>query len=204
MHYASDGDVVWGTGVNGKALGKRISARRLDIRGVRGPLTRNHLIKRGFDVPPRYGDPGLLLGTLWPRRMLECNQLRRSVSVFPNFNDFRAWTGDPLVVDPTSPLQHCLRIIASSDLVVGSSLHAIVVAESLGIPARLVESQAEPTFKYRDYLLGTGRSGALIAPSNKDAIRMGGMDIPQLDIATVLDTFPEELWKPLPHLDSHG
>ncbi|WKK72505.1 hypothetical protein Q0F99_06055 [Rathayibacter oskolensis] len=45
-------------------------------------------------------------------------------------------------------------------MVVGSSLHAIVIGEALGIPVGLIASSAEPPFKYQDYFEGTGRTAS--------------------------------------------
>lgn len=66
LHWAQDGDVIWGSGVNGNIPGGQHIARILDIRAVRGPRTRAFLAGRGFTVPEVYGDPALLLPTVLP------------------------------------------------------------------------------------------------------------------------------------------
>jgi pyruvyltransferase len=77
---------------------------------------------------------------------------------------------------------------------VGSSLHAIVVAESLGIPARVIASRAEHPFKYEDYYRGTGRRGVEAAQSMKEAVAMGGRDLPHFDADGLIAAFPVDLW----------
>src|SRR5690349_6033070 len=61
MRMARHGDVIWGTGVNGKSIGAQYSGLELDIRAVRGPLTREVLERNGHRVPVVFGDPGLLV-----------------------------------------------------------------------------------------------------------------------------------------------
>jgi pyruvyltransferase len=66
IHYAVDGDVIWGSGVNGHWLSAEYH-KQLDIRALRGPLSRRFLLKRGVvDVPEVYGDPALLLPIVRP------------------------------------------------------------------------------------------------------------------------------------------
>lgn len=195
LRMASDGDTVWGTGINGKSVGLPLPATRLDVRAVRGPRTRQYLVDQGFDAPEIYGDPGLLVGRLWQRsEFLEASS-RRDVLVVPNLNDLPLFDSeDPRLLDPTSSLKSCLIQIASSDLVIGSSLHAIVLAESFGIPARLIASVHEPEFKYRDYFEGSGRRDVEIAGDAEDALRMGGGAALTWDAEPLLNAFPYDLW----------
>ena len=193
MHQARDGAVVWGTGVNGKKMDlSEYTATRLDLRAVRGPLTRDFLLERGFQVPEVYGDPALLLPELHPE--LKQEDRTRDLTVVMNFND-RGVAAGPHVLNPRKPVWQCLRTIASSRLVVGSSLHGIVVAESLGIPARAVASATESEFKYADYYRGTGRSTYRIAPTVDEAVAMGGESPPEWDAAPLIEAFPADLWR---------
>jgi len=195
MKLAKTGDVVWGTGVNGKSIGDAHAYTSLDVRAVRGPLTREFLKNRGIDAPEVYGDPGLLVSRLWPE--VDVREDRRStrVTIVPNFHDYEQVAGDARVLNPRSPLSHCIRTIAGSDLVVGTSLHGIVLAESYGIPARLVRSLSEPDFKYRDYYLGTGREHVEVAASEAEAIEMGGERPPVFDADLLMTAFPVDLWR---------
>lgn len=210
MHFARDGDVIWGTGVNGRSLdltGKNAAETQdlsmkfaqLDVRAVRGPLTRQFLDERGIAAPAVYGDPGLLVGTLWSRDELVsaagiADVTHRSITVVPNFHDFAAQSHESGAVDPQGPIAKVLGAIAASDLVVGSSLHGVIVAESLGIPARLVVSGNEPLYKYRDYYAGTGREDFTPATSIEQACELGGEPLPNWDSRPLLDAFPYDLW----------
>jgi len=127
--------------------------------------------------------------------LVNLSQIKRyPMTVVPNFNDFPTYPSVPTVLDPRSPLDACLQRIAQSEFIAGSSLHAIVVAESLGIPARLISSPIEDSFKYEDYYLGTGRPNAETASSLEEAVSMGGERAPLFDTAPLLDAFPIDLW----------
>lgn len=195
LHLAADDDVVWGSGVNGKVPAERVPRRRLDVRAVRGPLTRDRLLRQGVRVPAVYGDPGLLVGLLWTREELRGDEPDHEVTVVPNLNDLRYYTGTPDLLRPTSPLGACLRRIAASRLVVGSALHGVVVAESLGIPARLVRSRVEHPLKYEDYYAATGRRPEP-AQDVAQALAWGGQAPPRWDPQPLLDAFPRDLWAP--------
>lgn len=196
MRMAQDGDVIWGPGINGKSIHLGLDASKLDIRAVRGPLTAKHLRGLGHRVPDIHGDPGLLVGKFWKRADLAHHSEPVDVLVVPNLNDLAPALDDTQhkVLDPRSPLNECLSAIAASNFVVGSSLHAIVVAESLGIPARLISSGTEPPFKYDDYYGGTGRMKYRAATDLAEAIAMGGERPPIWDERPLLEAFPFDLW----------
>lgn len=197
LHFCKTGDTVWGTGRNGKIADKRHKFKALDVRAVRGPVTRAFLQGRGVDAPPIYGDPGLLVGHLWERDQLAAGHRRSDYRVLPNFHDFHEVTGrlSPRTVDPRHDLWKVIGQIAASELIVGSSLHGIIVAESLGIPARLVQPATETLHKYEDYYRGTGREKFTPAPDKTTALKWGGEPLPDYDPQPLLDAFPYDRWK---------
>jgi pyruvyltransferase len=204
LHYADTGGVVWGTGVNGKVGEASHRFTTLDVRAVRGPLTREFLMNRGIATPEVYGDPALLLPYLMPELRALAEVKTRQVTVVPNLNDLHRYPADGRTLNPRSSLMHCLRTIAVSEMVVGSSLHGIIVAEALGIPARLVESGAEAPFKYLDYYLGTGRAGFEPAGSVAAAIASGGEPLPlAFRPSPLVSAFPADLWGQSTPVDAH-
>ena len=194
MHLLSDGDAVWGAGVNGKIPDDAMTVPRLDVRAVRGPRTRQVLDRRGIAAPEIYGDPALLLPGYRPDLVALSAQKKYDVTVVPNLNDLRTWRGGRSVLDPRSRLETCLRRIVRSRLVVGSSLHAIILADAFGVPARIVRSEREDPFKYLDYLEGTGRHDVVIADDVPTAIALGGHEELVWDPRQLLSAFPRDLW----------
>ncbi|MBF4572937.1 polysaccharide pyruvyl transferase family protein [Herbiconiux sp. VKM Ac-1786] len=194
LHFAEEGDTVWGIGANGKRLDDEMPFTTLDVRAVRGPLTRDYLSRLGIAAPEVYGDPGLLVGHLWDRAELAKGRKASDYIVLPNFHDYRSAKHSSHLVNPKAPLWDVIGRIAASSFVVGSSLHAMIIAESLGIPARLVVSGTEPIFKFDDYYRGTGRPGAEPAETVAEALRMGGQQAPDWSPDPLLESFPADLW----------
>lgn len=194
LHLARPGDVVWGSGINGKVLASMKPLTRLDIRAVRGPLTRGILVDWGLTVPEVFGDPALLLGTLWSRSAFVRSEYKSELLIVPNFNDVPDFKLSSNVLDPRSDLFQCLCRIASADMVIGTSLHGIVVAEALGVPARLIASPREHTLKYEDYYLGSGRRRLEVARNISHALDLGGETPPEWDPMPLLRAFPGDLW----------
>lgn len=200
LHLAPERSVVWGSGVNGKMLAAtKDIPDEVAFRAVRGPLTRRFLSAHGFDVPEVYGDPVLLLADVMPELLRVSRAPVRDVLFVPNFND----KGDVSAVageyelemlDSQDHVDSVLLQIASSRFVISTSLHAVIVAEALGIPARFVRSMHEHPFKYRDYLAGTGRAFEPIAETVEEAFVLGGQPEPRFDADALLEAFPWELW----------
>lgn len=194
IHAARPSDIVWGAGLNLK-LSRPIAApaRDLDYRAVRGPLTRAALTLAGASVPNVLGDPVSLLPDVFPE-VREWVVPSRSITIVPNLNDLAAFADHPNVVSPLGDPWAIVRAIAESEFVVGSSLHAIIIAEALGIPARFQLSEVENPWKYHDYLLSTGRSKERFATSVDDAVDLGGYPPPQADLDELRSAFPIDLW----------
>ncbi len=161
LHFAKDGDVVWGSGVNGKMPEDRHKFVDLDVRMVRGPLTRDFLKGKGISVSDDvYGDPAILLPYLFPE--LKARPISGKIIVLPNFNELERVR--PLIsssfnlVSPVGYWRDIVKQILSSELVLTSSLHGLIIAEVFNVPVRFVAPcGGETLFKYEDYLRGTGR-----------------------------------------------
>lgn len=193
LQFAEPGDVVWGSGVNGRSP-VLVDPSMLDIRAVRGPVTGEQLRADAGKVPEVYGDPGLLWARYWPRESYESPTQRAPVTIVPNFHDYRNFRSDPRAVNPRSPVHDVISRIANSDFVCGSSLHGIIIAESFGIPARLIRPGIEPPLKYDDYYSGTGRDSHKAAATVPEAVALGGEPPVRWEADALLDAFPIDLW----------
>jgi pyruvyltransferase len=194
---ARTGDVIWGTGMNGKILDLGyFRFKNLDVRSVRGPLTREFLINNfGINCPEVYGDPALLLPYFFPE--FEKNQNPRyEYIVIPHYSEFALFpkAEDGHIVYPTDDWREIIRKILDSKFVIASSLHGIVVAEAYQIPARWLRvTENEPIFKYNDYYLGTNRVSCY-ARSVAEALEMGGESPPKCDLKMLYESFPFDYW----------
>lgn len=192
LHLARDGDTVWGSGVNGKIPIADIVVRSLDVTAVRGPRTAEVLSSLGFSVADVFGDPGLLIPDLLG--VTKSPEARFKVTSIPNLNDLAEWSEMPGLLDPRSDYMTILQRIAQSHIVISSSLHGLVMADALGVPASWFVSLHEAEFKYQDYLEGTGRYGARPCSTLNEAF---DNPLPPLkwNHAPLFEAFPGHLWR---------
>jgi pyruvyltransferase len=194
LHLARDGDTVWGSGVNGKIDTDKYGFTSLDVRAVRGPLTRQFLLDRGIACPAIYGDPALLVPLLFPEFGLRPRHRQRYI-VVPHLHETALFAPGPEILYPTHHWRDFIMKIVAADFVISSSLHGIILAEAFGIPARLLRLTGhEPMLKYQDYYCGTGRDSFVPAASVEAAIEMGGEQLPKFDVNVLLEAFPSDLW----------
>ena len=191
LHHATDQNTIWGSGVNGKSLGQKISATDLDVRMVRGPLTRRFLKKYGLSCPANFGEPGLLVSEFFQNTGTD--KEKHPFSLVLNLNDTLLYEDEEYIIYPHESLERVIRRIRASEMVVSTSLHGLVIAEAFGIPARHLLSFAEPTFKYVDYYRGTGRFEVQFAHTLEEALDLGGVAPPEYNSKEMIDCFPSEL-----------
>ncbi|MCC4616544.1 polysaccharide pyruvyl transferase family protein [Xanthomonas campestris pv. asclepiadis] len=198
LHFAKDGDTVWGSGINGKIPAERNTFSALDVRAVRGPKTRQFLLDRGIAVPEVYGDPGLLTPMFFPADALGPAN-KRPFAIVPHFNEpvekYSAYA-DHLVFPNVKPATF-MSALLGAELVISSSLHGLILAEAYGIPAVYLDwGNGEDRFKYDDYYNGTGRMQWHSGNSVEECLQLGGngdFDLEKLQ-AGLLAAFPYDLW----------
>lgn len=198
FYFARENDVVWGSGINGKKLEKSdYTFSHLDVRAVRGPMTRDFLKKNfNIDSPEIYGDPALLMPYLFPEFKRKAIPSRDHIVIL-HYLDEKLFpkTEDGHIVYATDPWEDIMEKIMDSAFVISSSLHGVIVAEAYGIPARLLRiTQNEPFFKFQDYYLGTNRPDFKYAASIEDALKMGGEPPFECNLESLYDAFPFEYW----------
>lgn len=186
---------IWGSGTkNGlKDFPWYVSkSRKLDVRLVRGPLTREALLKSGYDCPDKYGDPALILPLFYKPKVSD----KKEYGVILHHATNRKEEGS--ITPVGSSWEEFVDFIFNSKLIISSSLHGIIIAEAYGIPAILLSDTAtENIFKYQDYYYSTGRKSFNIAHSIQEALSLIPNDIPDFDeiIKNILETFPYDLWE---------
>lgn len=188
LHFAKNNTLIWGTGRNGKIPVESHRFSQLDVRAVRGPLTRKFLLSKGIACPEVYGDPALLMPLLFPELQPEPEQ---DYIIIPHINEMGTVKNHPNIVLPIEDCMKVVKKILQAKLVISSSLHGIIVAEAFGIPARLLRmTDKENIFKYQDYYYATGRPHFNIATSIEQALQMGGEPAPKIDLQKLLNAFP--------------
>lgn len=193
LHFGRDGDVIWGSGFRENPLLEN-RFHQLDVRAVRGPRTREFLLEMGIDCPEVYGDPAVLMSHLFPEFKRE--EPIYDYIIIPNIGELKCFSLYKNVVLPICPWDEIVKKMLQSRLVISSSLHGIIVAESYGIPARLLKmTWIEPLLKYQDYYESTGRPNFQYATSVQEALQMGGEEPSRIDIQPLLDSFPWDFFE---------
>jgi len=146
--------VVWGSGI----ISKKYHVKKAKFLAVRGPKTRDFLIKKGYDVPEIYGDPALLLPNYYNPNI----EKKYEYGIIPHYNDMHVvkdWykENDKICVinlmtndleSKTCELLLCKKIISSS-------LHGIIVAHAYQIPAvwqKFSDKVFGDDIKFQDYM----------------------------------------------------
>jgi pyruvyltransferase len=201
LYFANNNDVIWGSGTNGKVPEKnKYNFTNLDVRAVRGPLTRQFLVSNwDIDCPEIYGDPALLVPYFFPEFKRK-KKPKYDYIVIPHYAENSLFPKNDTheIVYPTEPLFTIFEKIINSSFVISSSLHGIIVAESFGIPARYLRvTEKEPLLKYQDYYIGTNRPHFKFATSVEEALLMGGEPPFECDLEKLYNAFPFDYW---PHV----
>ena len=204
IHGSYQDVTIWGSGIYpppGRAdlFLWKLSRRKLDVRAVRGPLTRKVLLDLGYNCPEVYGDPAILMPLIYDPKI----EKRREKLIIPQFineREFREKHPDECMLSMnTNDYRHVIDEIVSSEIVYTSSLHGIILAETYGVPAVFFRGLPKfKDFKYYDWYESTGRKDVKIAENYEEALTMSPQPIPQLDdlVKGLLDSFPYDLWEP--------
>lgn len=169
--------------------------RKLDIRAVRGPRTRETLQNLGYDCPEIYGDPAILL-PLFYRQIKKGQEGIKIVSHYSE-NNYSKFTN----IEIRTTMDSWKRVvdeICSADLIISSTLHGIILAEAYGVPAiMLKQKNCSDLYKYEDYYWGTGRTVFPVATSVEDALTFKAPELPDLrDMQKkLLNVFPIDLYQ---------
>ena len=194
---------IWGSGAlkepsRREAFAQKLSRRRLDIRAVRGPLTRDVLLRFGHKCPEVYGDPAILMPLFYQPK----SEKRYKYIIIPQFvRECRFRETHPkerMVSMNTNDYKSVIDEIVASEVVYTSSLHGIILAESYGVPAVFFRDLGRSIdFKYLDYYYSTNRTNISIAESFEEALRLEPLPLPDLSGLRqgLLESFPYDLWE---------
>lgn len=165
----TDNTEIWGAGWHYEDEEFPDVHNKPKVYSVRGPLTRQMLLKYGIECPKIYGDPILLLPRYYkpmtrPKykygvvyhftKKSEMEALRYSIEeklqsvLLINPNEFKKWT------DFIDRIREC-------EIILSSSLHGLIVADAYRVPNVWIcisdEEKNHGYFKYHDYFLSVKR-----------------------------------------------
>jgi hypothetical protein len=164
---------AWGPGFM-NSWGRPFWPQQLTVHAVRGPLSAAKLDRSDLAL----GDPAILLPEIWPKQATAT----AAVSIVPHFVTYgdvmraplpKHWRVINLLEDP----RKVSLDMSSSDLVISSSLHGLIVADAYGIPSIWMKGDSRirgDGFKFRDYEAFRGKPYK--APATLEDIVQGELE----------------------------
>ena len=163
MKYVRPDDYVWGTGCIDE---HHIGNKPKKVYSVRGPLTRDILLKRGWDVPEVYGDPALLFPQIYNPTI----DKKYKIGLIPHCVDFFSLDGLKAInhmedmgikiINVTAGINEFIDQLKECELIISSSLHGLIAADAYGIPNYRVKLSSlihGGDFKYKDHYASVKR-----------------------------------------------
>ena len=155
--------VIWGSGFRSDNSQFKVKPKK--ICAVRGPKTRELILKQGIDCPEVYGDPAILYPYLYKPKVKK----KYKLGVIPHYVDqnsplLNIFKDDPtiLIIDILSGIKKVVDEICSCERIASSSLHGIIAADAYGVPSIWIEFSNKVDgngFKFYDYFESVGRKG---------------------------------------------
>lgn len=173
IHNCNNNSTIWGSGI--------ISDNKLpifspkEVLAVRGPKTRDVLLKNNIKCPDVYGDPALLLPKLIDFKPVNKKYSLGIIPHYINKDDAffqREIHDDVLIIDIESDdIYKFIEQITSCELILSSSLHGIIIADAFNVPAYHIDFKKKTSgglFKFHDYYLSVERELLNPIRVNKD------------------------------------
>jgi pyruvyltransferase len=161
-HGVKNGDVIWGTGtLNSRLIEPGLN---LDIKAVRGPLTRDLLIKSGYKCPDVYGDPAMLVKDFYNPEV----EITHDFGIIPHMSERE----EPAVlsllknynvkfIDIGLGHTEFIDSLKSVRYIMSSSLHGLIMADAYDIPNTKIDLPGPQwkgsNWKFADYFASVGR-----------------------------------------------
>lgn len=139
------------------------SLHNFNVLAVRGQLTANNL---AVDVP--LGDLGLLASRIWPKSPVQHN-----IGVVRHYVDHDEYPFADIIIDATEPATEVIKKISSCRVILSSSLHGLIVADSYGIPSMRIarDDVISGNWKWMDYKTALNRPIAEIQDTLLEVIK---------------------------------
>ena len=157
--------IVWGSGAIAGG-NEKMRGVPMNIKAVRGPLSRTFLMSKGIDCPAIYGDPALLLPLVYKpslpkiykygfiphyvdlnnKNIIEFVKNRKDCCII-DFQKYKDW-------------HDTIDMINQCEMIISSSLHGIIISDAYNIPNVWVKYSNNiygGNFKYLDYFASVRR-----------------------------------------------
>ncbi len=167
LEYCYDSVTVWGSGSMYGDV-NRFQDKPLDVRAVRGPLSRKYLLSLNVPCPAVYGDPALLLPKIYRPHHVE---KKWRIGIIPHISDLNNSTminfkrENPEVaiikLNKYDVWTDVIDEIVACDIILSSSLHGLIISDAYDVPnvwIKLSDKVEGNGFKFKDYFLSVDRN----------------------------------------------
>ncbi len=204
LSEANSNSIVWGSGFI--STDSRSISSPKSIHAVRGPKTRDLLLKQSISCPERYGDPALLL-PLYYTPNIESDDSIGVILHYTHKKYYKYFAENPrykaIDID-TSDIEGFVRSIKSCKGIISSSLHGLIAADAYKVPNTWLEFDEQlkgGRFKFHDYFDGIGakdRKPILFNTTTPPSLRtledsLQHSHIEERFIELLLESFPKEI-----------
>lgn len=159
LSKARNNSIVWGSGF----MFSNSITKNPKILSVRGPLTRNRLIRLNKNCPEVYGDIGLILPKFYKPKSSEP---KYKIGIIPHYVDYNRVepmfrdNSEVLIIDVTDNIEKVIDNINLCEMTMSSSLHGIIVSQAYEKKCmwfRMLPNKiGGENFKFWDYYLSVG------------------------------------------------
>lgn len=156
LGWADRNTILWGTGKMSDTDATMFKEEPKKICAVRGVLTRDEIVRRGFKCPEVYGDPALLL----PRFYNPKTEKKYKLSVIPHHVDnvllpeLKQMYPEAHFIDIQQDVYDFIDEVLRSEYIISSALHGCITAYAYGVPyehQKFSEKVLGNGFKFRDF-----------------------------------------------------
>lgn len=152
--FIDENTIVWGSGNLNGSIGN-VNVKK--VCAVRGPKTRDLLLKRKINCPAIYGDPALLI----PYYYYPYVQKKYKLGIIPHHTNINNGlitkfknNKDVTIIDFThyDSFQSVVKRILECEFILSESLHGLIISEAFRIPnMRIIIRNIRQDFKYQDW-----------------------------------------------------
>lgn len=171
LNLVSIGSIIKGVDINSLVWGagfidtsEYLASKPKAVYAVRGPLTNKKIQMQGLAQAKVLGDPAYLIKLFFDYNVTT----QYKYGIVPHYVDKKdtrliemKQKENVLIIDPQQTPQIVIDQIKSCQYILSSSLHGLICADALGIPAaymKLSNRLAGNGFKFIDYFLSCGRN----------------------------------------------
>lgn len=170
---------IWGTGfITDQIEGPFFYKKNIHFNAVRGKLSHQKVEKiLGKSIAPVYGDAGILASKLIEDKS-NINK-KYKWGIIPHYVDkahqcvksLEDSLENSIVIDVMLPPKEVIRKIAECDYILSSSMHGLIIADSLNVPNHhivITDQVVGDNFKFRDYYSAFGLEHKFTNVSKED------------------------------------